>query len=165
MPTDRFAEINKDSRKFNERYDCAVKALAIVADIPYAQAHAALKEQGRHNRCGTFAGQYEAALKKMGFQCEKMGRIKGQQAKTTKTLARIGAPQGRYLVRTSRHVLAVADGQVHDWTSERLCRIKDVWQVYPPKRKAIHTRARAKVVAVNEPEPSKTKTGQYLLFS
>lgn len=117
-------EVFSGSARMNEDRDCAVKATALVTDVSYEVAHAALKAQGRKNRCGTYPVQYRSAIAAMGFEVRKV-EFKRCTVRT------IGAQlrRGKFLVRVNRHVLAVVDGKVMDWTDGRLHRVKDVYEV------------------------------------
>lgn len=120
------SEINNVARSMNENRDCAVRAVAIVSGVDYRAAHAALKAEGRKDRCGTYPVQYCAALTKMGFEARKI-EFRGATVRTIGSQLR----RGKFLVRVSRHVLAVVDGKVMDWTEGRLHRVKDVYEVVP----------------------------------
>src|ERR1043165_6455934 len=83
-----------------ERADCTVRALAACLGIPYAEAHARLKAQGRKDRCRfTFRLHSEA----LGF--ELVPELSGKRL--SHVLAEI--PSGRFLVRVSKHIFAVVD--------------------------------------------------------
>jgi hypothetical protein len=110
--------------QLNETRDCAVKATAIAAQIPYDQAHAALRAEGRKSRRGTFPVQYKNALQRMGF----ILRTITVRSKTVRTIGR-ELWRGTFLVQTRGHVLCVRDGQVHDWTDGRMHRVVEVTEV------------------------------------
>ena len=66
--TDRFNAIDAETAAFNENNDCAVKAVALVCDVTYADAHAKLKELGREDGEPTTREATEAALNAFGFK-------------------------------------------------------------------------------------------------
>ena len=138
----KFKKLQGESKAYNENNDCAVKAVAVVTGISYAEAHAALKAEGRKDRDGTYNRDTKAAIKKLGFDCENVPytpfvellHSKGWTVKnlTTKTLSRymkdfikagLIEADGTYLVSTNRHILGVDSGQVIDWSESRSLRV------------------------------------------
>jgi hypothetical protein len=115
-------------RSLCERRDCTVRALAIAAEIPYADAHAALELAGRKHGQGARMVEALAKLQPL-FNIETIF-----PSYDTRTLGRFVKefPNGRYLCRISRHCFAVVDGVVHDLAilGSRV-RITNVWRVSP----------------------------------
>lgn len=99
-----------------ESNDCAVRALAVAACLPYASAHALFAAAGREPRQTVSEAQVHraiaAAVPGAAFRRPMRGAV---------TLARFVAafPTGHYVVCTSNHALAVVDGVVHDWRPAR----------------------------------------------
>jgi hypothetical protein len=91
-----------------ETRDCAVRAIAIAASIPYAHAHALLKAEGRKDRHGTKLLMSEKALIKTNAMVEGLHFIG-----TLSQLIQI-YPRGRYYVTVRHHALALVDGVIHD---------------------------------------------------
>lgn len=106
---------------FKERHDCGVLALAAALGVPYADAHAALREAGRVSHSGTFTVQIERALVKRGVPYTRRmlhgeGRSrKGYVKRVTcaKVLDHVPA-RGRFVVGSTDHYFAVIDGVVYD---------------------------------------------------
>jgi hypothetical protein len=57
--------------------------------------------------------------------------VRAAGGKTVVTAARV-LRRGKYLVRIRRHVLAIVDGQVHDWTDGRQHRVQQVFEIIQP---------------------------------
>lgn len=115
-----------------ERNDCTVIATSIVTGVSYAEAHAALKHQGRRNGHGTHPVQYQLAIGLLsGDICKEFPT----EARTVRKLAIELAKYprtSRFLVVVRGHVLAFAEGRVQDWTRERLHHVRTVWEVRQP---------------------------------
>jgi hypothetical protein len=126
--TVKFEKMMAESKERKERNDCAVKALAIALDVPYAKAWEALNEAGRKPRGGTYWGDTLKAVETLGGSLKEIPR----PAKTVKTLPAKVDPGKTYLVRVVRHVLAVTDGAVDDWTAGRAKRVKEIYEVTKP---------------------------------
>lgn len=120
------------SKSYGEKNDCAVKAVAVVTNATYEEAHAALKAAGRRNGRGTPLPVIMAAVKALGCHVKfddmvnHHGRNMGRM-----TINRVPAalPKGRWLVLCRKHILAVKDGEVLDWTEGRRHQARFAWQV------------------------------------
>ena len=119
-------KVSQKSNEFRETNDCAVKALSIATDTAYSVIHKLLKLQGRPNRQGTYTYQQNAVIEQLGFKLEKI-EIK---SKTVTTLERENL-KGYNLVYVNRHVLAVVNGSIEDWTQGRRYRIIQGYRVVP----------------------------------
>ena len=108
--------------------DCAVKALSIVCDVPYAVAHKTLASVGRINRKGTHPEMTRLAIEKLGFSYERVHTI----AKTVGQLEKLRIfSSGYYSIRVRGHRLAMKDGIVEDWSRGGRRRICEVYKVKP----------------------------------
>lgn len=103
--------------------DCVTRAIAIATDMPYAEAYESLhqiavarkRRTGRRGsaspRNGVPRPVYDAYLRALGWEwVATMGIGTG----TRVHLRREELPSGRLIVRLSRHVAAVVDGELHD---------------------------------------------------
>lgn len=65
-------------RMYGEKRDCTVRAMAIAADIPYAEAHALMALEGRKPKCGMEGFKIESALKSLPtlFEDIKVTKLK-----------------------------------------------------------------------------------------
>ena len=150
--TKRFQQLCKRSNHWRETNDCTVKALAIVTGWTYERAHGELALRGRNHGKGTSMSNIWAALNQNGFTAERLPDhhpMMKENIKTIGALTREGVipSRGVFIVETSRHVLGIRAGQVHDWTDGRRHRIGTtsecenyVWSkkkdIYRVKRKA-----------------------------
>lgn len=119
-----FAKMAEESKAINERNDCAVKALALCAGIPYDQAHTLLRRNGRRWRKSTKWHVFWPAFESLGLKRE-------QFTTRHKTIVAFGRrpPHGTYLIATRGHLACCRDGKVEDWTEGRRHRIQRVWRV------------------------------------
>lgn len=125
-------KITRKSARHGETNDCAVKAIAIVANADYDEVHALLKAHGRKDGKGTPWKAIWATLKALGVWVgpeQRMTRGSRLWAKTVRYLPRVLPRKGRYLVYTRGHILAVVDGEVMDWTEGRRHQPKLCWEV------------------------------------
>lgn len=119
----------KSLLEVRERHDCAVYALAAAAGIPYADAHAALKAAGRRSRCRTKGRVMRAALLACGLMVERCMRPQTQRRHVLDHVR----PRGAFIARSTGHLFAVVDGQVHDcWPNQSpRARLHEVWELLP----------------------------------
>jgi hypothetical protein len=133
-----------------ENNDCAVVAVAAIMDVSYEVAHAALKACGREDRRGTNTGITLRAIQYLGgtittgiplYSETYKAIIKSYpaphcnlQSITTHHPERFAKvwPQGRFLMRTRGHILAIVDGKNCDWTKGKAKRANTMWLVTLP---------------------------------
>lgn len=137
-----FELLNQETQKAGETKDCSVKAFAVVTGCSYKEAHWEMKKAGRPDRKGLpllaqgrrvyreedmpdHNERMIAALKRNGFRVQKVSC----NSKTVRTLGRNIKSDGKFLVFVRRHVLAIKDKKVIDWTNGRCHRIQSVWKV------------------------------------
>jgi len=136
----KFDELHGKTAEFAEYNDCAVKAVALLANVSYEIAHATLKELGRPNRHGTYLSQTLAALVKLG--CPSMeffshrsiikrypGQGPGLKNITTHHPRRYpmiwhNAPN--MLLKSQHHIAAFVNGEVIDWSVNRALRVTNI---------------------------------------
>ena len=100
------------SRRPKQRNDCTVRAIAIAESLEYDRAYDELKDAGR--KCATgfhfsvWANQQPERFEKLSFPA-----VKGQPRMNVERFCR-QFTQGRYIIKTAKHVMAVKDGVVHD---------------------------------------------------
>ncbi len=127
--SDLFRLLCKSSNARGERNDCSVLALAVVADLTYDAAHKAMAEVGRKNNDGARTGQTFTALHNLGKTYDDVtDRASFAEIKTIKSLKRLNL-KGKYLITVSGHILAMKDGEIHDWTNDRQHRIQKIYRV------------------------------------
>lgn len=121
-----------DSRAKGEHNDCTVKALTAATGLPYDQCHAALAKQGRKPRKGChFSSMGKRAAAELGWLMETVDPY-DYRAKTMITAERDRAfRSGRYVCQVRRHVAALVDGKVIDWSQGRRHRLQAVYAFTP----------------------------------
>ena len=120
-----YLALSESSERHGEQYDCGVIALAAVTGVSYTTARAALRAEGRLPRAPTQGYQLESALRALGF------RRSHRHFWVGRTVCTIGKeyPEGRCLVFTRDHVLAMVNSIILDWTEGRRHRVREVWGV------------------------------------
>lgn len=104
------------SRRPRQRDDCTVRALAVAAELSYDDAYDLLKAAGRGSSRrfrfdewvlagGTVAGR---RLERRTFPA-----VRGERRMNPETFCALHR-EGRWIVRTAKHVFAVVDGALHD---------------------------------------------------
>jgi hypothetical protein len=120
-----YDKIANDSKKCKEKKDCSVRAITAVSNLPYEYVHEVFAKCGRIHGRGTSMRIIENVLFKLNIWTEKIKT----SAKTIRSLKKTLPKKGRFLVHVSGHMLAVVDGEVIDWTKERLHRITAIYEV------------------------------------
>lgn len=127
-----------------ETNDCAVKAISIACDVPYHVAHKAAAVYGRIARKGTYMSTTQATVSALGFSMVAVDST----ARTVKSLDRDPAVQkGHYMALVSRHILAVIDGKVEDWSEDTARRIKQVYKITPKVSRSERKALKAAIMA------------------
>lgn len=134
-PPKEFTELTKERTIHNERRDCTVIAVAALAEVPYAEAHAMLKQKGRKDRRGPYLSVVFEALRALGCTVTRVdsrhiiqqypGQHKGLCHLTTHhpdRFPQVWANGKRYLFDTRQHVAAVVNGRMIDWSRNRALR-------------------------------------------
>lgn len=124
---DLFSMVTEDSERFNEKNDCAVKAVALATGKPYADVRARMMRIGRRPKKGTPIWVTEAVLREYGYKMVLETRF--PHARTPITAARTMPKRGVYLIRTRRHILCYRAGKIQDWTDGRRHRITAIWKI------------------------------------
>ena len=133
-----YEHIRLGSTEHNEHNDCTVVATAATCGVSYDEAHAALKKHGRKRHTGAGPHIYVKAIEQelgkktrwfeWGEICQ-LARNNGARYLTSNSVVKALPPKGKYLVRSHRHIAAVVDGQMIDWTEGRRFRIVQIWEV------------------------------------
>ena len=135
-----YEDLDKGSTSFNEQNDCSVKAVALICNISYSDAHALLKKFGRKDRDGTRRTITRDAIESMGIKLVRVKRdfFISQYPKYTSTTVTTKHPKtfpdvwknGKmYLCHTVDHDLVINDGVTCDWSHNRHLRIKTIFEV------------------------------------
>lgn len=126
--TQEFIDIQAVSNSIGEKNDCGVVAVALVTGCGYNEAHRQLKLEGRRRHGCSKRWMYDAVLKRIGYEREDVTDYWKRRAKTIISFGRV-VDRHSYMVHISGHVLAVTNGQVHDWTKGRRHRIQKVYKI------------------------------------
>jgi hypothetical protein len=141
-----YAETISESQRVGERNDCVPIALALTCNVPYRQVLSVCREHGREDGRGMLLYTRSGGdilpdlVKALGCRIERpvemrvtYNRYGYTNFRPRFTVATVGKryPKGVYLVRIRRHILAMVDGQVLDWTSGRRHLVTDVLEVLP----------------------------------
>lgn len=114
------------SELYNENNDCTVRALSNAADIDYSKAHHILSKHGRKDRNGAYFTTMLKAYTEAGFKLNSVhgtthsarhaSNESGVRASRGITLAKIlpYLDNGRYIVNTTGHAVAVVNSQIID---------------------------------------------------
>ena len=127
----------KDSKKFGERNDCSVKAVALATGTKYAKVHYEYAKQGRKEGRGTHFYQQVKVLRELGFELELVHvghyvdkNVKNKfKAKTVTTLEKELPSRGIFLIYTRGHMLCARGGKILDWTQGRRHQLRDIYRV------------------------------------
>jgi hypothetical protein len=92
-------------------HDCVCRAIAIAAELPYRQVHDALHATGSSPDFGVTKQTTRKFMAALGWTWTPTMRI----GSGCKVHLRDGElPNGRLVVKVSKHVVAVIDGVAHD---------------------------------------------------
>jgi hypothetical protein len=123
------------SNALHESNDCVPMALALSCDKHYGVAHALCQAMGRKNGKGMFFGGQRLIAAALALGCSAVNVYRRCGSGFTVSTVGRRYPAGSYLIRTRRHVLAMTDGVVMDWTKGRKHRVIEIWQMH--QREAI----------------------------
>lgn len=112
-PPKGFQFINANPRSVDgESNDCAVRALSLAFNKPYAEVHALCAKIGRVKGKGMRSSQIELAIQELSNNgIAKLG--KPARAQTFTTFAR-DHKKGNYVIIKRGHAVAMIDGVYHD---------------------------------------------------
>ena len=116
--------IIKASRRFNERNDCSVKAIAISCKVAYDTAWNALRVAGRVARQAASPAMMLQAMKSLGFGLRKVTGYVGTTAASIKLPA-----AKQYVAFGTGHTLAIVNSRVLDHTAGSSFGINRVYRV------------------------------------
>lgn len=123
-----YIALNAASRAYNERRDCAVIAIAVVTDTPYPKVHELCKKHGRRNRCGTHWHIIDKVLADLGYRTVEVSLSYG--ARSVRALGPQLPADGKFLINVHRHVCAVRNSKVEDWSIDRGLQPKNIYRVF-----------------------------------
>ena len=128
----------RETSKAGELNDCTVKALSIIADVPYKVAHHAMHQAGRRNWRGADRFQQKDALESLGFEQKRVDFKPCQVRTVTRQLD----PKKIYRVHVRGHALAVRYGKVEDWSEGSARRVQEIFEITPKVSKNARRKAK-----------------------
>jgi hypothetical protein len=143
-----FDQLAQESLNHRETADCTVKALAVVREIPYHEAHAICKQFGRKPRAGMSQRKINTMLKAEDnaeplphHELDRLRQSIGVRHLTPnnigKALQRCGYATWNFYATTCNHAIGIRKGQVVDWTEGRRHRITCLIPVRPVKQEQL----------------------------
>lgn len=145
--SETFNAVNAISSLHNEHNDCTVCAISIATATPYDQVHHMFKELGRKRGSGSSIHNMKMVCRVLGFTMrrwtfEEYYEVIATYPKlhptprtiTTHHPRRFPKSWAPYANRTlifhaTRHVLAVVNGKVHDWSVNNSLRVHAVYEI------------------------------------
>lgn len=135
-----------EASALRENNDCSVKAISIACGVPYAEVHALMKSLGRKDRRATPRIISRRTVEALGYRirewsiAERINMIRsyprphcGLSSITTHHPRRFPAAwvgcHSNMIWTTARHMLAVKDGAVQDWSINNALRVDTIWEV------------------------------------
>ena len=117
MRKPKYRGYEKLARVFNEVYNdknyCFPLAAAVVSGVSAGKARAAFERAGREHGKGTPIPVGMKAMQELGLQWESVSDFEGKQMR-----AIVDKLEGKWIVISRTHAMAVVDGKVDDWTDE-----------------------------------------------
>ena len=123
-----YGTVAAELKSTGDKRFCGPVAVAVLTGVSAKKAQSLLKARGRRKGQGTTVFAIKDAIKSQGLKLREAPNLK-KRCRTIKTLERNISPRANLLVFTASHVLAVKDGVVQDWTTDRLHRIKRIYIV------------------------------------
>lgn len=142
-----FRSLKHEGALTGDTNDCAVIAVAVACGVPYKEAQAALTLLGRRMRGGTQRNHTRRAIEQFGFRI-----VEWTSAQKIRMIHSYPSPHNRLhgitshhprrfpaqwatvhnnmLLFSRRHVLALKNGAVQDWSINNALRIGEVWEVH-----------------------------------
>ena len=147
--TSAFDSMSVLARSMGENNDCAVKAIALACNVPYATAHATLAQLGRKKGRGTYRTLSYKAVGLLGYNVTmwttaERRRLIESYPKAHRILRHItthhprrfkkvwsGMADRTFMLFCATHVAVVKGGELHDWTVNKAMRVVDIWEITP----------------------------------
>lgn len=140
--TEKFDNLTKAQLSVRENDDCGVKAIAVVCDVSYAEAHIAMAKQGREKGKATSMAAIHEAIRSLGFKVERVWPdefiskypkahqiLKSVTTHHPRRFNKVWKDGNNYLMYTDGHVSAIADGTMHDHAINKALRATHVYKV------------------------------------
>lgn len=146
LPSKDFEDIRRASDKIGEWNDCTVVAVALATNTPYETVHKMLADLGRVKGRGTSIANMKEVCLKLGYEMkawsmqEYINMLHAYPKSWRATVITTHQPRRcpkawaplkdrRFIFHTARHVAAVIDAKVHDWSINNSLRVNTVYEV------------------------------------
>lgn len=112
---------------------CVPLAFSIVSERPIQEVNQLMIDRKwRRKGCGSYQKDWMNMFDLLDLECHEItDQVRASGGKTVKSAIRVLDPKASYVVKVSRHLLAIKGGKVQDWTEGRQHRVKQVWMVKP----------------------------------
>lgn len=141
--SEKYTALTKEANKLKEKRDCSVVSLSVVCGVSYARAHKALADAGRKPQTSVSTKKILDAAKALGQKAERVSlkKIIGLYPAGHRTALKhvtshhperfnsVWADGCNYLMITTNHVLAITNGNVHDWSIGHALRATDLYKI------------------------------------
>ena len=130
MYATKYKKLTRQALAANDHNMCSVLAVALTCRTNYETVRKLHADHGRKHRQGTYWFTTEKSVKALGYKmvdCTRKYSEPGKRSTINNTAHKL--QRGYYLVLINRHVLAVHNGTVHDWSKGRRHHIKGIWKI------------------------------------
>lgn len=127
MSTRKYQMMEQISMKEGEDKDCAVIAVAIATSTPYKTVHKIMADYGRKKGKPTSSYVIRMAVYTLGWKIDFMSSAEGRPKTVKQCDDKL--PLGRYLIRTTGHIMAMTGNEVHDHQKGRRFKVREVWKL------------------------------------
>ncbi len=148
-----FAYLRAVGDAMNETRDCAIIATTVVTGEGYPKIHELYKKLGRRNRCGTQFPLIHTVFDMLGFKLHPITNY--YDGASVRSIAPQLPSKGKFLVRTRKHVAAIIDGAVVDWSEQRKLYVKEIYQVTDKDEPMPMPTKRTRKVIIDYEKPTK----------
>jgi hypothetical protein len=143
-----FVEVSDQAKSIGERNDCSIRAITLVTGLPYETVLKEATRLGRKKGAGTPPWISKRTLENLGFNVviwgnqDIMALINSYPSPHNRNCRFItthhprrfpkawaALKEERLIMYNFSHMLAVVDGEVHDWSVNRVLRMKTIWTV------------------------------------
>jgi len=141
-----YQDIREAADRHGEWNDCTVVAISLATDTPYDRVHAILKRLGRQKGKGTSIANMKECCAELGFTMrnwthqEYIEVLRAYPKSWRSTVITTHQPRRcpkawapysnrRFIFHTARHVAAVIDSKVHDWSINNSLRVNTVYEI------------------------------------
>jgi len=136
-----YNEIKETKEYKNDKNCCTVIASSVVFDEDFAKMQLIYDGEGRRRNKGLMPSETRRIFKKLadqrGYQCKQIKQIDmdkfGGVGVTVNRVEAYLDPRKRYFISVKGHIIGAVAGKIQDWTEGRRNRVKEIWELTPPK--------------------------------